>query len=87
MGKTTTKGGKPPILWDIAAVGQNRVSERSYALRTLPEQNFGVLLLWCIWNSRRIRTVAVIFVRRFLKKDIPLNTCLKTDGYPRLLLF
>ncbi|OQY59233.1 MAG: hypothetical protein B6245_07720 [Desulfobacteraceae bacterium 4572_88] len=26
-------------------------------------------------------------LRRFLKKDIPLNTCLKTDGYPRLLLF
>ena len=23
-------------------------------------------------------------IRRFLKKDIPLNTCLKTDGYPRL---
>ena len=25
--------------------------------------------------------------RRFLKKDIPLSVCLKTDGYPRLPVF
>jgi len=32
-------------------------------------------------------SVFMTVLRRFLKKDIPLNTCLKTDGYPRLPLF